>query len=39
MRFTTREVLQMLEENCMSNDIYLNLPVTTNIPIKTATLR
>jgi len=39
LRFTTREVLQMLEENSISTDIYLTHPMTTNSQMKTATLQ
>jgi len=39
MRFTTPEVRQMLEENSVSTDIYLTLPITTNSQMKTTTLR
>jgi len=38
MRFTTREVLQKLEENSISTDNYLTLPMTTKNPMKIATL-
>jgi len=39
MRFTTREGLQMLEENSISTDINLTLPMTANSQMKTATLK
>jgi len=39
MRFTFREVLEKLEENYISIDIYLTLPMTTNSQMKTATLK
>ena len=39
MRFTTREGLQMLEENSNSTDINLTFPMTANSQMKTAILK
>jgi len=39
MRFTTGEVLQKLEENYVSTDIYLTLPMTANGQMETAALK
>ena len=39
MQFSTREILQKLEENSISTDIYLTVTMTANSQIKTATLK